>query len=498
LNAKYPSILLLFILIASLAGAAPDPVTRTENYLKILAEAESSNESLLVAQEQFIADLNRLISLQEKDFSDRRFFSENLTVFDSEIIPIKESNKNEVYKYNSSIQFYDVDRYDSGRSNGYLSKIDNNELGRKKLGGDLGTSTVGLKYIYEKDKTTQDAIDFGFQFRKPDDDLQITFQDRSIAERSQDWIKDSVPHFEDIKEKNELKTITSLRSRVSGGEPYFELLGATIGEAPFAMRGQADEPSSPAPDSVGSYHINSFSATDFTYIPEKLPNLKKETRNSKNYAIIVGIDEYKDRMSLHTCANDAKSVADLMSSLGYTVVLLSDQTERKPTKRNILDLALNEIKDKPELGNVIFYFSGHGTRANNDTFYLIPQDADGSASSYISEYELRQQIKDFKNLAVIIDACNSEGMSPAIGEGQLIIASSRYNESSNEEWTGSLSVFTSNLIKAIKEERARSKKVLLQECFDKAYNDTIKWSRGRFISQTPVLTDLTGGKYYIN
>jgi len=38
----------------------------------------------------------------------------------------------------------------------------------------------------------------------------------------------------------------------------------------------------------------------------------------------------------------------------------------------------------------------------------------------------------------------------------------------------------------------------LQECFDKAYNDTIKWSRGRFISQTPVLTDLTGGKYYIN
>ena len=345
---------------------------------------------------------------------------------------------------------------------------------------------MGLKYIYEKDRTTQDGIDVGYQFRKPDDEFQITYQDRSIAENSLDWIKNVVPHSANIKEKNELKTSTYLRSQLSGGELFSALLGATIEEAPFAMSGQADEnPSRPALDSVGPYPINSLSGTDFTYIPETLPNLKKETRNSKNYAIIVGIDEYKDRMSLHTCANDAKSVADLMSTLGYTVILLSDQTEIKPTKRNILDVALKEIKDKPELGNVIFYFSGHGTRAYNDTFYLIPQDADGSASSYISEYELKQQIKDLKNLAVIIDACNSEGLSPAIGEGQLIIASSRFNESSNEEWTGSLSVFTSNLIKAIKEERARSKKVILQECFDRAYNDTIKWSRGRFISQTP-------------
>ena len=357
----------------------------------------------------------------------------------------------------------------------------------------------GLKYIYEKDRAIQDRIDFGYQFRKSDDELQISYQDRSMAENSLDWIKNVVPHSANITENNELKTSTSLRSRLSEGELFFELLGATIEGAPSATRSLADgNPSRPALDSVDPFSISSLSSTDFTYIPEKLPNLKKETRNSKNYAIIVGIDEYKDRMSLHTCANDARSVADLMSTLGYTVVLLSDQTERKPTKRNILEVALKEIKDKTELGNVIFYFSGHGIRANNDTFYLIPQDADGSVSSYISEYELKQQIKDFKNLAVIIDACNSEGLSPAIGEGQLILASSRYNESSNEEWTGSLSVFTSNLIKAIKEERARSKKVLLQECFDKAYNDTIKWSRGRFISQTPVLTDLTGGKYYIN
>ena len=235
---------------------------------------------------------------------------------------------------------------------------------------------------------------------------------------------------------------------------------------------------------------------NYAYIPEELPTSKRKTK--QNYAIVVGIDEYEDRMSLHTCANDAKSVADLMSALGYNVILLSDQTKEKPTKRNILDVALKDIKHELDLGNVIFYFSGHGTRAYDDTFYLIPQDANGSTSSYISEYEIKQQIKDIKNLAVIIDACDSEGLSPAIGKGQLIIASSKDNEPSNEEWTGSLSVFTSNLIKAIKEESIKSQKILLQKCFYNAYNDTIKWSHGRFVSQTPVLTDLTGGKYYIN
>ena len=145
MNAKYLFILLLFILIASLAGAVPDPATRTENYLKILAEADSTNESLPVAQEQLIADLDRLASLQKLDFSDRRFSSENFTAFDSEIFPIKESNMNEIYKHNSSIQFYDVDRYDSGRPNEYLSKIDNNELERNKLGLDLGTEYCGIK-----------------------------------------------------------------------------------------------------------------------------------------------------------------------------------------------------------------------------------------------------------------------------------------------------------------------------------------------------------------
>ena len=265
----------------------------------------------------------------------------------------------------------------------------------------------------------------------------------------------------------------------------------------IALAGEENDQIINPPDgSFDPSKIDGLSRAAYSYIPETMPS-PRDKKDRKNYAIVVGIDDYQDRMKLHSCANDARSMADLMEEMGYDVVLLSDQTNEKPTKRKILDLA-EEIKNKPKLGNVIFYFSGHGATEENNTFYLIPQDANKDISTYISEDELKQKIFDLKNFAMIIDACNSEGLSRAIGDGQLIIASSMYNESSNEEWTGSMSVFTSYLIKAIKEEKERSNKDLLQRCFERAYSDTVIWSRNHLMSQTPVLIDLTGGIYYIN
>lgn len=221
------------------------------------------------------------------------------------------------------------------------------------------------------------------------------------------------------------------------------------------------------------------------------------SRKKQNYAIVVGIDEYDDKSSLHSCVNDARSVADLMNDLGYRVILLSDSSDRKPTKDNILDVSVKDMILKNDIGNIIFYFSGHGIKDDNNTFYLIPQDANGNRSTYISEYEFKRYISDLHNLAVILDVCNGAGMEDSVSSGQLMIASSEEDEPSNEEWTGSLSVFTQNLIDAIRSEKRRSNKILLQNCFYRAYNDTVHWSADRFISQTPVLIDRTGGAYYL-
>ncbi len=200
-------------------------------------------------------------------------------------------------------------------------------------------------------------------------------------------------------------------------------------------------------------------------------------------------------MDLHTCDNDAKSVADLLKSLGYKVILLSDNADTKPTKNNILNVALKDANLKKSTGNIIFYFSGHGEKDSDGNFYLIPKDANGNHTSYISDYELKQYLKDLKNLAVIVDACNGGGFSNAIGEGQLIMASSKDNEPSNEEWTGSFSIFTKNLCDAIREQSRKGDRIHLQECFNEAYNDTVRWSRVHLMSQNPVLIDLTHKEY---
>ena len=200
---------------------------------------------------------------------------------------------------------------------------------------------------------------------------------------------------------------------------------------------------------------------------------------------------------MKNCANDAKSIADLLKSLGYKVILLSDNSGKIPTKNNILNVALKDPGLKKSKGNIIFYFSGHGERDADGTFYLIPKDANGKPASYISDYELKQYLKDLNNLAVIVDACNGGGFKGAIGDGQLIMASSKENEPSNEEWTGSFSIFTQNLCNAIREQSRKGDEILLQKCFFDAYNDTVQWSRLHLMSQNPVMIDLTHKDYVL-
>lgn len=381
----------------------------------------------------------------------------------------------------------------------YLREIDGQETGKDDLLSrpSISTSSPELQYIQKSDKAQKMLLDYSSSLGILEES-NIAFMDSEVVYASLNKISDikTSPdrEFEDI-----LRTSDSYNLQLLNPERIAQVYEASL-STPLQIGASPAQPGNqilnPFSGSLNSYKMDRSSAVD-SYFPERLPSPRNK-KELKNYAIVVGIDQYDDRMNLRTCANDARSMADLMREMGYDVVLLSDQTDEKPTKENILKKAFDEIRDKQNVGNVVFYFSGHGIKTKDDIFYLIPQDANGDVSTYISESELKEKINNIKNLAMIIDACNSEGLGRAMGEGQLIIASSRYNESSNVEWTGSLSVFTSYLIKAIQEEKQRSNRVLLRRCFDRAYSDTVRWSRSHLISQTPVMIDKTDGIYYIN
>lgn len=225
----------------------------------------------------------------------------------------------------------------------------------------------------------------------------------------------------------------------------------------------------------------------------------KKSSSNKNYAVVVGINNYDDRKSLHASENDANYLGNLLKTLGYEVITITDGAGIKPTKHNILEGALKEISLKKDKGNVVLYFSGHGEVDNKGNFYIVPQNGNGDLSSYISANEVNQYLKGMKNLAIIIDACNSGAFKVAADEDQLILTSSNKNEPSNENWTAPVSVFTYYLCQSIEEESKVNKEIIMQKAFSRAYNDTLTWSTNHLVRQTPcIVVDTTNGQYYLN
>lgn len=238
----------------------------------------------------------------------------------------------------------------------------------------------------------------------------------------------------------------------------------------------------------------------------------KDDDKPKNYAVVVGINQYSDRRSLHTSVNDAEEMARVLKEFyGYEVILLTDKTrDLPPTKHNILEGALAEIKLKKNKGDVLVYFSGHGEMDDKGNFYLIPKDAKSNPDSYISEDELNQYTKDIKGLSLIVDACysgglynkdqnvysDSQGTVDGRGAKQLILSSSKEDEPSNEMWNETNSVFTYYLCHAMESEAKKSSgipiqmpmQMSLQSCFGSVRDSTIRWSSSHFLSQTPHLT----------
>lgn len=243
-------------------------------------------------------------------------------------------------------------------------------------------------------------------------------------------------------------------------------------------------------DSIAGKSASIFSEYSLMY-----PNHSSRKHSSDKIAVVVGINGYSDRMRLHACVNDAKAMAELLGELGYEVVEITDESQIKPTKENILNVAIARIKSSRGKEKVVFYYSGHGETDENGTFYMVPQDSRRDPSTYISEYDLERYLKDIKNLAIIIDACHSGGMKDFVSEGQILITSSKNEEPSNELWNGEMSVFTYNLVSAIRAERMRDHEISLQSCFYRAREGTLKWPGQRLLKQNPVIVDRTGGSF---
>ncbi|MFN6497222.1 MAG: caspase family protein [Nostoc sp. DedQUE01] len=146
--------------------------------------------------------------------------------------------------------------------------------------------------------------------------------------------------------------------------------------------------------------------------------MKKFTHN---LAIAIGINQYQNGIAkLNTAKPDAQTLADILrDNYQYQVELITDDTERKPTLKELENLLTKwlpeQLQPPAENNRLLFYFAGHGMPLESDDGprgFLLPQDANpnpkpGESHNFLSMQVLHDALVALPchHLIVILDCC---------------------------------------------------------------------------------------------
>lgn len=172
-------------------------------------------------------------------------------------------------------------------------------------------------------------------------------------------------------------------------------------------------------------------------------------------ALIVGINKYPSA-PLYGCVKDATAVAEMLEkngngSLNFEARLYHDI----PSKSKLTELIVDLFRTDNEIS--LFYFSGHGTVNNLDTYLVTPDYQPFDPGISVSILLKIANESPCRNRIIILDCCNAGAFGNAgliggevalINRGITILAASRSDESALE--VNGRGVFTNLLIEALK------------------------------------------------
>ena len=167
--------------------------------------------------------------------------------------------------------------------------------------------------------------------------------------------------------------------------------------------------------------VRAQSAKDLLKVPiAAAPSFKKR-------ALVVGIENYEQPIAkLTVCNDDARAFAAyLRQDMGFSgdaITLLTDDApldQQKPTFTRLVRAVDAFIESVQPDDEVVFFFSGHGVRDNNQD-YLVPLDGSSNnvARTCVSYDELRNRLetKSPRRCLLITDACRSLRGGKSLGD----------------------------------------------------------------------------------
>lgn len=180
--------------------------------------------------------------------------------------------------------------------------------------------------------------------------------------------------------------------------------------------------------------------TQSRQLQEQTSAVSKWPGESKRWALVIGVDQYKDGniSPLKGAANDAKTLArSLTENAGFppdqVILLATDQPEmRQPTRINILTYLSNLASSVPKDGLLLVSFSGHGLERGGQAF-LIPSDArltdDVSLleETAVSVQRMHSRIRatGVSQVVILLDACRNDPGGRADAPNPLTAAYTR-------------------------------------------------------------------------
>ncbi len=191
-----------------------------------------------------------------------------------------------------------------------------------------------------------------------------------------------------------------------------------------------------------SLEVENIKGTHSKTATEIANNKIKSKYYSDSWAVVVGINQYKEWPKLSYAVNDAKAIENkLIKQFGFKQDHIFSLYDQNATRDNIMELLANTMADPRKIkpnDRVFIFYAGHGmTRklpSGRDLGYIIPVDAalDKFHSRSISMTHLRDfsEMIPAKHVYYVMDSCYS-GIALTRGGGANSMQTSYLNEITN-------------------------------------------------------------------
>jgi len=163
--------------------------------------------------------------------------------------------------------------------------------------------------------------------------------------------------------------------------------------------------------------INTYFTTNYNILKTKLTlDINAAKGQIKKRALLIGCDYVGTQYQLSGCINDVENIqTKLKSQYGFNnIVIMTDNTEKKPTKANILEELKNLLTSANSGDKLFLSFSGHGFKmkdTSGDEKDKLDEVFVSLDLDYISDDEIKifinNNLKKNVTLFALFDCCHS-------------------------------------------------------------------------------------------